>query len=245
MNHAVVVAAQQFLGFELCCALLEKGWTVTAIDDDTTTVDKWLEIGRNANLHYYSFNSWDKKLPRECKVFLPFYDQVKGNPVHCLSTITTLLKEMHHTPQIIQIYWNNAIEERNHQDFDSFATFYLPTLYGIHQPSQFLFAQLLNHDNNAAGNEYDFIDDASGAIYVKDAAAAIISKISEPDIYSLKSLSKNSWNEALSYLTDKNISCKPAPRSAAGKILTVNPSKSHEMILKEQLRGLSMKKFQE
>lgn len=55
MNHAIVVGALGFVGFNLCNALLNEGYKVTAFNDNRCISpdwfdDKMLEIGRNANL---------------------------------------------------------------------------------------------------------------------------------------------------------------------------------------------------
>ena len=56
MSIAVVFAARQQNGFSLCVELLEKGYTVYANDhslwQNAEHEEKWLFIGRNANLHY-------------------------------------------------------------------------------------------------------------------------------------------------------------------------------------------------
>lgn len=238
LNHAIVFAAQQFLGFELCDALLEKGWTVTAIDKDNEMKDKWLEIGRNANLQYVPYGDWDKDLQPDTAVFLPYYDQVRDNKVSYLSEVETLLSKMDQPIQMIRIYSNGSMEQGEHSNG---AVFYLPTLYGIHQPEEFLFAQLL------AGRERvsEYVDDPSGAIYVKDAARMIISLSSKEDRYSLKSLSSKSWNEALTYITNESFSNDSRLDETVGKEVIVKPSKSHKSIIEEQVKWIQMHENQE
>ncbi|MEL3973777.1 hypothetical protein AAEO50_15945 [Rossellomorea oryzaecorticis] len=232
MNHAIVMAAQQFLGFELCSALLERGWTVTAVDDDEEPKDKWMEIGRNANIQYVPSHAWNRELPAECRLFLPYYDQYKGNKLECISLIDHIYENNEDFPEIVQIFSNLTERTREIKSRKTaVATFYLPTLYGVHQPSHFLFSQVLQGRED---EELHYADDPSGAIYVKDAAKCIIKHSGKHGTYSLKPLSDNSWKEALSYITDETITPSMQAGRLKGDSITVHPSKSHESILNEQ-----------
>jgi hypothetical protein len=238
LNHAIVLAAQQYLGFELCSALLERGWTVTAIDDDGETKDKWMEIGRNANIQYVPAHVWNKELPVECRLFLPYYDQFNENKPDCFSLFEKCLDLNEEFPEIVQIFSNQT--ERNQVKAIGKAevtTFYLPTLYGAHQPGHFLFSQLLQGKKE---EELLYSDDPSGAIYVKDAANCIIKHSGNHGTYTLKSLSNNSWKEALSYITEGFMAPAVQERSYEGELITVHPSKSHDAILKEQKHTMSL-----
>jgi hypothetical protein len=232
LNHAIVMAAQQYLGFELCSALLERGWTVTAVDDNEETKDKWMEIGRNANIQYVPSHTWNRELPVECRLFLPYYDQSNGNKLECLSMIDHIYDNSEDFPEIVQIFSNlteRAKEIKSRKA--AVTTFYLPTLYGVHQPPQFLFSQVLQGRKN---EELHYADDPSGAIYVKDAAKCIIKHSGKHGTYSLKPLSDNSWKEALSYITDETITPSKQGQRLTVESITVQPSKSHEAILREQ-----------
>ncbi|XXM73898.1 hypothetical protein ACQ0QQ_08435 [Lysinibacillus sphaericus] len=234
MNHAVVFAAQQYLGFELCRALLERGWTVTAVDDEAETTDKWLEIGRNANIQYVPATEWDRELPVECRLFLPYYDQIGGRSLQCLSpsVIGSIKSGKDGLPEIVRIF--PAQTERSNvgrSSDEASATFYLPTLYGGHQPIHFLFAQILEGKRE---KESRYEDDPSGAIYVKDAAVSILKHSGRQGTFSLKSLSENSWKEALSYITEDSFAPFEKERAMIGEPIIVHPTKSHESILKEQ-----------
>ncbi|WP_064092246.1 hypothetical protein [Rossellomorea aquimaris] len=237
MNHAVVLAAQQFLGFELCGALLESGWTVTAIDDNDTTEEKWMEIGRNANIQYIAFSDWNREIKSEATLFLPYYDQLRGNKLQCLSEVDSILEEQKQLPNIVEIYSNRERKTSRSQGSRPVTTFYIPTLFGIHQPSSFLFAQLLNEDCEEGC--YEYIDDTSGAIYVKDAAFSIISNSLEQKTFTLKPDSDNSWSEALSHITESTFSSEPIQCTPNKNILTVKPSQSYDEIIQEQKRGIN------
>jgi hypothetical protein len=238
LNHAFVFAAQRFLGFELCDALLEKGWTVTAIDEDKDMKDKWLEIGRNANLEYVPYGEWDKNVRSQCHVFLPYYDQVRENKFSYLTEADGLLSKMDQPFQMIRIYskvrGNRGLGENG-------AVFYLPTLYGIHQPEEFLFAKLLKGREEIS----DYVDDPSGAIYVKDAARMIVNLSSKKERFTLKPLSGQSWNEALSYVTKESFLPEPRDFESEGKEIIVRPSKSHKSIIDQQVKGIRMYEIQE
>ncbi|MGG4167195.1 hypothetical protein ABEW00_06885 [Rossellomorea vietnamensis] len=237
-HHAFVFAAQQFLGFELCNALLEEGWTVTAIDEAKETKDKWMEIGRNANLEYVPYGEWDKNVRGGSSVFLPYYDQGRGNRAAFLSEVDILLSKVDQPFDMIRIYSNG----RGNKDLEEDgAAFYLPTLYGIHQPEEFLFAQILT----GRGEVEDYVDDPSGAIYVKDAAGMIVNLFSKKDTYTLKPLSSRSWNEVLSYITDETFSADHREIDSVGKEVIVRPSKSHKSIIDQQEKGIRLHKIEE
>ncbi|BCB03027.1 hypothetical protein [Bacillus sp. KH172YL63] len=236
MNHAFVFAAQQFLGFELCDALLEKGCTVTAVDEDMEVKDKWLEIGRNANLQYIPYEKWDKDLLEDCFVFLPYYDQMREGTVEYLQEVDAMVSKLEQPPQVIRIYQNGT---RNHRKDG--AAFYIPTLYGVHQPRDFLFAQLLQGGQEGKG----YADDPSGAIYVKDAARTIVSHSSRSESFTLKPLSPDSWNEALSYVTDKAVNPVRKGRESVGQEIIVKPSKPHQYIIENQIKGIRLHEIQE
>ncbi|PFA66414.1 hypothetical protein CN378_14050 [Bacillus sp. AFS015802] len=238
MNHAFVFAAQQFLGFELCDALLEEGWTVTAIDEDKGTKDKWMEIGRNANLEYVPYGEWDRDVRAGSNVFLPYYDQLRGDKVSYLSEVETLVSKKNQPFHVIRIYPNEKGNEDVKEDGTSF---YLPTLYGIHQPEEFLFAQLLTGREEIS----EYVDDPSGAIYVKDAARTIVNLSMKKERFSLKPLSNQSWKEALSYITNETFSDVPVNSARGGEEVIVRPSKSHKSIIEEQKEGIRIHENQE
>ncbi|MCR8849039.1 hypothetical protein NQ095_11515 [Rossellomorea sp. SC111] len=237
-HHAIVFAAQQFLGFELCNALLEKGWTVTAIDEDKETVDKWMEIGRNANLEYVPYGEWDKNVREGSSVFLPYYDQGRGDRAGFLTEVDKLLSKVDQPFHKIRIY---SIGKGNRNLEEEGAVFYLPTLYGIHQPEEFLFTQILT----GRGEVTDYVDDPSGAIYVKDAAGMIVKLSSKKDTYTLKPLSNRSWNEVLSYITDEIFSADHREIESVGKEVIVRPSKSHRSIIDQQEKGIRLHEIEE
>ncbi|MBN8192463.1 hypothetical protein JI667_09895 [Bacillus sp. NTK074B] len=238
MDHAFVFAAQQFLAFELCHALLEKGYTVTAVDEKTVLMDKWMEIGRNANLEYVPYSDWDKNVQSGCYVFLPYYDGVRGRKLEFLTEVDGLLIKMDHPPHMVRIY-SNEFEVRD-VGSDG-ATFHLPTLYGIHQPEHFLFAQLLTGRKEIS----DYVDDPSGAIFVKDAAKTIVKLSTKKERFTLKSLSDQSWSEALSYVTEKTFSPASPRAGSRGKEIIVRPSKSHKSIIEQQRKELKMNEIRE
>ncbi|RWR14527.1 hypothetical protein QNH23_09460 [Siminovitchia fortis] len=83
MKTAVLFGARQPFGFELCSLLLEKGYDVFAIDHSDWITDeqeeKWLLIGRNANLRYMELenveDSIQQKLSDEkCLYIIPTLD---------------------------------------------------------------------------------------------------------------------------------------------------------------------------
>ncbi|MBS4177410.1 hypothetical protein [Lederbergia citrea] len=63
MKVAVVFGARQLLGYEFCVKLLEKGYAVNALDyafwQERQHEERWLFIGRNANLQYFNIEDRD------------------------------------------------------------------------------------------------------------------------------------------------------------------------------------------
>jgi hypothetical protein len=84
MKDAAVYGARQPFGFELCTQLLERGYCVYAVDHEywmrESDEEKWLFIGRNANLRYFGLKNGndDAALPfqpqRHCLFFIPVID---------------------------------------------------------------------------------------------------------------------------------------------------------------------------
>ncbi|MFD2681254.1 hypothetical protein [Bacillus seohaeanensis] len=240
MNHAVVLAAQQFLGFELCSVLLEKGWSVTAIDDSPSTGDKWMGIGRNSNVEYNSYLEWDKKIAEESIIFIPYYDLLGKGDISCLEKMTDQLKKGNYSnSSVVQLFPTVPIligkKDMSVNSSRNVTTIYLPTLYGPHQPSAFLYSQVLKNkvDNM---EKVQYVDDESSAIYIKDAANIIVEKSTTHKTYQLESEGENSWEEALSLLTSNTIPTKSKELTKKGIKLTIKSSLSPKEILQEQKR---------
>ncbi|MCJ8005992.1 hypothetical protein ACFFF5_05350 [Lederbergia wuyishanensis] len=98
MKSAVVFGARQPLGYELCVQLLEKGYKVYAKDfaewQNEDHEEKWLYIGRNANLQYEHLNHiFEEKHDSIQYFFIPLADFYKRDFPEIQERFTQLLKE--------------------------------------------------------------------------------------------------------------------------------------------------------
>ncbi len=229
VNHAYVYPAQGFLGFELCTALLEEGWEVTALDSGREMGDHWMEIGRNANLHWTSYAEWDRVVPSGSHVYLPYYDQedlIKGKEGE------TLMGKAAYTIRVFSHFQDPPSQNPGGADI------YVPTLIGPRQPESYLFARLLKdvHEDEPVQ------DDPTGVIYVKDAARKIVSLAGGKGKAVLHLKGEAGWSEAWSLLTEAGIPQMEAPKIIRGKEVSVTASKNLEGIFDEQLKEAGIKK---
>lgn len=227
VNHAYVFPAQGFLGFELCTALLEEGWEVTALDSGREMGDQWMEIGRNANLHWTPYDDWDRVVPSGSYVYLPCYDQedlIKGKEGG------TLMGKGEYTIRVFSHFQDPPSQNPDGADI------YVPTLIGLRQPESYLFARLLKD----VREEDQIRDDPTGVIYVKDAARKIISFTEKKTVLHLRG--ETGWSEALSFLTNAGMRQLEAPKNIRGKEVSVTASKNLESIFDEQLKEAGIKK---
>ncbi|MBS4218019.1 hypothetical protein KHA96_06740 [Bacillus sp. FJAT-49711] len=123
MKSAVVFGARQLLGYEFCVQLLEKGYKVLAKDfakwQNKEQEEKWLFIGRNANLQYEQIeeNSLGKIYEPVHYFFIPlpdFYSKdfpdIHHHFIHIIKTLT--LDELF-TQSIFVMIQPSAIDKGN------------------------------------------------------------------------------------------------------------------------------------
>lgn len=114
MRHAVVYGARQPFGFELCSQLLEKGYVVHAVDHQhwmrEEDEEKWLFIGRNANLVYYEIAREEDhaKLPfqpsNNCLIFIPVIDYVMRHVSHVADQLVRQLTYLSHMEMLEEAF---------------------------------------------------------------------------------------------------------------------------------------------
>jgi hypothetical protein len=227
VNHAYVFPAQGFLGFQLCTALLEEGWEVTALDSGREMGDHWMEIGRNANLHWTSFETWDRLVPSGSHVYLPYYD---ADDLLTEKEGKTLMEQAGYTIRVFSHFQDPPSVNPSGADI------YVPTLIGVRQPESYHFARLIKD----VRVDKPVQDDPTGVIYVKDAARKIISCTGEKGELHLKG--ERAWADASALLTEAGIPQLEAPKNIRGKEISVMASKSLENIFDEQLKEAGIKK---
>jgi hypothetical protein len=218
MCRAVVTGGLGFLGFELCLAILEEGFPVVAADTEEKTGERWLEVGRNANITYQPLH---KKLPAEfsgTRLYLNLYDFCTMNKAdNQLNEVKEFVGKNKGNFESASILMPSVISNRIGKEkltslleflesqLTNHNTVYIPTLFGPHQPDSFLFQQLISKTEDCS----EYSDDPRSAIFVKDAAGAILNMKgnSNPEKVQLVSDSPDSWKESLLLLgcTDNEI----------------------------------------
>ncbi|WP_456271818.1 hypothetical protein [Bacillus sp. AK031] len=207
MTRAIVAGSLGFLGFELCSVLLEEGYEVLAVDQHDEAGERWLEVGRNSNITYqplhqdltgkdgkivFYINLYDI-LTEDKKEKQDFYDgvmNVLGKSDKRLGTAVVLVPTVL-SHRVDEEELSGFLTFLDEEPFEVQSKVYVPTLIGPHQPETFLFQQLItNQEQNSP-----FIDDTRNAIFVRDAAHAIINKKKESKEYLLISSTPDSWQK--------------------------------------------------
>ncbi len=243
MKEAIVFASQRFLGFEICRALLEQGVEVLAIDDFNKVQDKWLEVGRNANIKYIPLDEWNEEISDQVRIFIPYYDEIDGGSIACLDNITRIVKgvDTHTEVHVIQLVATCTEQYVQNLPIDSkrcrnikVTTIYIPTLIGPYQPNCFLASQLLQ-DTNLSFDVVEYVDDSNDLLYVRDAADYIVNCHKSGSIL-LQSVEEKSWLNAMKCLKeDVQIPTEESQKNIiATEKVKIAPSKSYKKILAEQ-----------
>lgn len=208
MENAVIFGTYQFIGFHLCRSLLEEGEAVYGISYPNVEIkdieDKRLEIGRNAN---YQEISWEDKTAFESgKIIYDCYDLSKSKQIveRIKSNVLqeqTVQQLKRHNQELI--FLGNILEFAEHaenlyslleQQGLPYRAIYFPTLFGPWQPNEFLFAQLLEGNEEVVISEKEYREDA---IFVADAILSVkelLVKNSERYIF-LRSGLKDQWQQ--------------------------------------------------
>lgn len=220
MDQAIVFTVQQFLGFEICKGLLNKGYEVIAIEHkdmvNDNCVEKWLEIGRNANVTYQLMDKNIESEDHSMTWFVPLYDlfvekeekQIKD----WINRFQELYNQMKSTIKMI-IYINPSQWLSNDDGAENYKTkldkvinkeetkileFYVPTIYGPWQPSSFLFQQIISKRE-----KQHYVDDYNDAIYIENAVQAVFQNIDEKlsgEQVLFKSGKIDMWEKCILYL---------------------------------------------
>ncbi|MCP3742177.1 hypothetical protein [Rossellomorea sp. BNER] len=246
MNQAVVLAAQDFLGFEICSSLLENGYEVKALDQTEDMAGKWLEIGRNANIQYSSMNNVPELL-KNFDIYLPIYDLITQEQRSSFyEFIEEFIKEkealISNAIMIFPLNMREKDEDKLGEQIMatfidrkiSLTTYYLPTLFGPYQSKEYLYQKILTEENRE--NFTHFIDDPISVIYVKDAADVIVNHEKDEKDYLLLSSVEKSWEKALSEIHSNPNQYKKKKREIPSglEILKVKPSLTFQEVFELQ-----------
>ncbi|MCK6204268.1 hypothetical protein KZX50_02220 [Bacillus infantis] len=246
MNRAIVVGAYEFLGFHLAMKLLDRGLEVTGIvpgsgGDDRYTADKELLVGRNANFTVYSEADWkaNGSIEEPHLIFLSLYDFYfreetelslwEGMFGHLEATI----EETRSKPVILMpVQYYEAGNEGNCHS--GALKIYLPTLFGLWQPSAFAFQRAIegleNKDNTMLEHRGDAIHAAEAAEGIIEAAAT-----EETGSLLLWSGEKGRWGKCAKHLGMKEpADCSPAIAPEADRKIIKEQIPYHIVLDKQQ-----------
>lgn len=266
MDQAIVFAAQQFLGFEICKELLNQGYEVMAIEHEQMVNDysneKWLEIGRNANVTYQPLNTNIDLNDQSYIWFIPLYDLFTVKNEKLIMDWTINLQKLYEESKssieriifINPVKWSSNERKANehfykklkNEVFNSEETpvieFQLPTIFGPWQPNCFLFQQIISESEL---NSY--FDDLMDAIYVEDAVHSILENMDDKfcgkTVY-LQSETGDNWRKCVLYLNPSY----PLPERSESmnrnnvEILKVKESISFKEGIDKQIACYSRKK---
>ncbi|MED1202503.1 hypothetical protein [Heyndrickxia acidicola] len=212
--NSVVLSAREFLGFEICKALLEEGSCVYAFDygewDSGLYEEKWLEIGRNANLTFSPVLE-EAMIPEKVTCFIPLFDyatRMDEESIYFLKKdLITFMKSARDRIELTVFIAPSQLLNDNRDEYkviysmlqecmeiikeQKWQVVYVPTLFGPWQPEGYLFQQILNEDIKDR-----FLDDPEDAIFITDAVHTLIKESRKGDNKSrflLKSEKEGNW----------------------------------------------------
>jgi nucleoside-diphosphate-sugar epimerase len=248
MNRAIVVGAYEFLGFHLTMKLLDRGLEVTGIvpgsrgdGDDRYTAEKKLLVGRNANFTVYSEADWKAKgsIEEPHLIFLSLYDyyfrEEPGLPAWegIFGHLKGAIEETGSKPVILMPVQYD--ENRGKGSCQPGALeIYLPTLFGLWQPSAFAFQQAIegykNKDNPSLEHKWD-------AIHAEEAADGIIeaAETKKSGALLLWSGEEGRWGKCAKHLGMKEpADCSPAIAPEAERKIIREETPYHIVLDKQQ-----------
>ena len=213
MDKVIIVGTYEFIGFQLCLALLEQGREVIGIHLNTTSQDPFLEekrfeIGRNSNFTEKDetyFESFDP-LSDSMILFIDYYSYFFKREEKKLSFILSskfLKNDSFHfnlTLPMQLIHEKVLIELPLFQKSDMSSIFYLPTVYGPWQPMNYVFQQAINNPNGPISlDEREWTEDA---LYIDDVMDIILKELEgkKKKVYLLKSKIEDHWKKVSNIL---------------------------------------------
>ncbi|WP_018665220.1 hypothetical protein [Heyndrickxia acidiproducens] len=252
MNQALVIGAHQFAGFELCKALLNQGCSVVAVDEETEEImvhtEKWMEVGRNANLVYQQAALFTDREAFTC--FLPVYDYYIQRDKEKLERMASFLNQIAgQVEKHILIFPAHILTDQERESWipplqfkESLCfEFYVPTLYGPYQPRQLAFHQIISGSTRP-----DLTYEDRDALFISDAAEAVVQTVEKGQTggkYFLQSREGNTWEEIARYLNEELFKTIPLPEQHTVDqkdldAITVSPSLSYQEAIMMQIRQM-------
>ncbi|AJH77905.1 NADP-binding protein [Heyndrickxia coagulans] len=245
MNQALVIGAGAFFGFELCKALLDAGYPVIAADQETDPgflmEERWMEIGRNANLEYQPLS---RLSPEKCTCCIPVYDYYVRDACEDLQDACRFLEPIKAQIECVALILPNHLAGAEQTEWVpgmlgdcARVTFFVPALFGPGQPGSLAFSQMIN------GNpEPDLKYDDRDALFAADAAGAIVSGLEKREtgkVFYLKSPDGNGWEPIARFLT-QDTGSRPLPSCRLDardewEPMIVRPSVSWQAAIQQQI----------
>ncbi|MEK5392402.1 hypothetical protein NSQ59_18770 [Margalitia sp. FSL K6-0131] len=218
MESTIVCGAMHFVGFEICKELLNRGCSVIAIDNEEQAerfhLEKWLEIGRNANLMRLSIEEIRDEIDSETVCFIPFIDFLRSSEKmnDLLNTVENLI-QMENITEYHIIYPSQYYHSFSDMDKSKLHTifqknnrikkvveYYAPTLYGPWQPNTYLFQQLIEGKPTD-----DYLDDQRDAIFIEDAVKEIVGNTKATEhgqSLLLRNVQSDTWRNCILFLNE-------------------------------------------
>ncbi|PKR86752.1 hypothetical protein [Heyndrickxia camelliae] len=218
MENAIVCGAMHFVGFELCKQLLNRGCSVVAIDHGGNTdkyhVEKWLEIGRNANLLRLPIEEIRDEIDSSVVCFIPYIDFLSlPDKFNGLFNDVESLLQMENITEYHIIFpskYHFSFSDTNRRNFNAVfpitnmnkkvVEYYVPTLYGPWQPNTYLFQQLIE-----GKCQDDYLDDTMDAIFIEDAVKEIVDNTQQTEHRQrilIRNMQPDMWRKCVLYLKE-------------------------------------------
>lgn len=205
MDKAIIVGVYEFIGYQLCQSLLQEGVEVYGVHIPTDTSEaiideKRLLIGRNSNFYEMdeTFLANLDDLEKSSFLFFDYYSFYMNRKEEIfMRKIQSCLQKTFDSAVILPIQ-KLRIDNDHDPNLDLFQCkhrFFLPSIYGPWQPSNYFFSKAILHPNGKHQPEKrEWTDDT---LFVEDAIETILKRIEAKNENSvlLKSNIENHWQK--------------------------------------------------
>jgi len=218
MDKVIIVGIYEFIGFHLCLSLLEQGIEVTGIHlktgrEDLFLEEKRLEIGRNSNFTEKEETYLvSEPLSVPTTVFIDYYSYYFKREESKLASVISTGTLKRHPYRFVVVLPIQFCEVNTYKglfpllsDKERLSSiFYLPTIYGPWQPTNYTFQQaLIDPDEPIIVDDREWTEDA---LYIDDTIAVIMQHLEdrEKKTFLLKSKIRGNWEKIAIMLLGKS-----------------------------------------
>jgi len=211
MKQVLIIGTLGFVGYSLCCRLLEDDITVFGLDykpcEGTIEEEKLLEIGRNSNFTFIPITDelfQERKLENIQEDFV-FYSLPRNRrdsnitrhkEIENLLEIATQKSLLNNSKLIIfkslAVGEDRVLETQLLSSFEEKLTnnkyknldymiIKLPTLYGPWQPFELVYQQLITAKISGKDEPIEIQEDTNDVLFIDDAIDGILSLLSQPN----------------------------------------------------------------